>query len=98
MFLGNLRKTTPLITTILSTVVYFLYKNRNCYRYGEHHANVDSMIESTYAKIKNSLLETIVLQYLIHTKNNQLEAFTTNIATKSVLCELRADLTLKLNL
>ena len=92
LFLSNFEKAPPLVTTVTSTVVHFLWKSRNDHR----HNNITPHLTAIDRQIKASLRETVVLQYLIHKKNYNLDTFRTLFTRTDAICQLREDNTLKL--
>ena len=94
LFLGNFKNKNTLVITIISTVVHFLWKTRN----DQKHENKVPNLEATDRQIKSSLRETVTLHYLKHKKNRTLDTFEEEFTTGHVLCALRDDKTLILNI
>ena len=92
IFLGNFKNSNPLVITIISTIVHFIWITRN-----EHkHENKIPNLKAIDRQIKSSLRETITLHYLINKKNHTLDTFEKCFSTGHVLCTLRGDRSLEI--
>jgi hypothetical protein len=92
LFLGNFRKSHPLAITIISTVAHFLWKSRNEYK---HELRIPNLMK-TDLLIRVSLRQTVTLHYLVHKKNESLDAFEGAFTKGNVLCALKHDRNLRL--